>query len=108
MNALATGPISKVAVVIDTAASESRPQTARSQRIGRTPQTVTPFPSLYQINTRVSLTALSRQLERRAKLDDIPDSRITESGFDYEIHDADQDRTAGYHQTKAQIYVFSI
>jgi hypothetical protein len=40
---------------------------------------------MYQINTRVLLTALSRELERPAKLDDIPDSeldRIAERGFD--------------------------
>jgi Alpha amylase, catalytic domain len=44
------------------------------------------YPSLYQINTRVWLTALSRQLGRRAILDDIPDSeldRLAELGFDW-------------------------
>jgi hypothetical protein len=30
------------------------------------------YPSLYQINTRVWLTELSRALDRRATLDDIP------------------------------------
>lgn len=44
------------------------------------------YPSLYQINTRVLLTALSRGLERPATLDDIPDAeldRITAIGFDW-------------------------
>src|SRR5215469_11381595 len=44
------------------------------------------YPSLYQINTRVWLTALSRQLGRSAKLDDIPDTeldRIAAAGFDW-------------------------
>lgn len=44
------------------------------------------YPSLYQINTRVWLTALSRPLGRRATLDDIPDSeldRLAGMGFDW-------------------------
>jgi hypothetical protein len=44
------------------------------------------YPSLYQINSRVWLTALSRQLGRPATLDDIPDEeldRIRERGFDW-------------------------
>ena len=44
------------------------------------------YPSLYQINTRVWLTALSRQLGRRATLDDIPDAeidRLASMGFDW-------------------------
>ena len=44
------------------------------------------YPSLYQINTRVWLTDLSRKLGRRARLDDIPDAeldRISEMGFDW-------------------------
>jgi hypothetical protein len=44
------------------------------------------YPSLYQINTRVWLTDLSRSLERRATLDDIPDAeldRLAEMGFDW-------------------------
>ena len=43
-------------------------------------------PSLYQINTRVWLTGLSRKLNRPAVLDDIPDAdldRIAEMGFDW-------------------------
>ena len=45
-----------------------------------------PYPSLYQINTRVWLTELSTKLGRPAKLDDIPDSeldRIAAPGFDW-------------------------
>jgi hypothetical protein len=34
------------------------------------------YPSLYQINTRVLLTQLSRKLGRAANLDDIPDSEL--------------------------------
>lgn len=44
------------------------------------------YSSLYQINTRVWLTELSRQLGRRATLDDIPEAeldRIPEMGFDW-------------------------
>ena len=46
----------------------------------------TRFPSLYQINTRVWLTELSRTLNRRATLDDIPDGeldRLARMGFDW-------------------------
>jgi hypothetical protein len=44
------------------------------------------YPSLYQINTRVWLTELSRDLHRPATLDDIPDvalDRLAEMGFDW-------------------------
>ncbi len=44
------------------------------------------YPSLYQINTRVWLTALSRVLGKPATLDDIPDAeldRLVEMGFDW-------------------------
>ena len=45
-----------------------------------------PHPSLYQINTRVWLTELSREHGKRATLDDIPDAeldRLAELGFDW-------------------------
>ncbi len=44
------------------------------------------YPSLYQVNTRVWLTELSRTLGRRATLDDIPDSgldQFSRQGFDW-------------------------
>ena len=44
------------------------------------------YPSLYQVNTRVWLTELSRSLRRPATLDDIPDAdldRLAEMGFDW-------------------------
>ena len=44
------------------------------------------YPSLYQINTRVWLTELSRTLGRAATLDDVPDAeldRLAERGFDW-------------------------
>jgi len=44
------------------------------------------YPQLYQINTRVYLTAISRQLGRKASLDDIPDAeldRVAALGFDW-------------------------
>jgi hypothetical protein len=44
------------------------------------------YPSLFQINTRVWLTELSRNLDHRATLDDIPDrelDRLAEMGFDW-------------------------
>ena len=43
-------------------------------------------PSLYQINTRVWLTELSRTLGRPATLDDIPDAELDapgQKGFDW-------------------------
>ena len=46
----------------------------------------TRYPSLYQVNTRVWLTQLSRTLGRRATLDDVPDDeldRLAASGFDW-------------------------
>ena len=45
-----------------------------------------PYPSLYQINTRVWLTELSREHGKRATLDDIPDAELdclAELGFDW-------------------------
>src|SRR2546422_10853491 len=44
------------------------------------------YASLYQINSRVWLTELSRKVGRTAILDDIPDAeldRIAERGFDW-------------------------
>jgi Alpha amylase, catalytic domain len=44
------------------------------------------YPSLYQVNTRVWLTELSRTLNRPATLDDIPNTeldRFAEMGFDW-------------------------
>jgi hypothetical protein len=44
------------------------------------------YPSLYQINTRVWLTALSEKLDRRATLDDVPDAGLdclAKLGFDW-------------------------
>jgi glycosidase len=44
------------------------------------------YPSLYQINTRVWLTELTRELGRAATLDDVPDAeldRLAELGFDW-------------------------
>ena len=44
------------------------------------------YPALYQINTRVWLTALSQALGRPATLDDVPDAeldRLAALGFDW-------------------------
>jgi len=44
------------------------------------------YPSLFQINTRVWLTELSRVIGRPATLNDIPDvelDRVAEMGFDW-------------------------
>ncbi|MFN8628104.1 MAG: alpha-amylase family glycosyl hydrolase [Candidatus Binatia bacterium] len=49
-------------------------------------QTLPKYPALYQINTRVWLTELSRGLGRPATLDDIPDAeldRLAAIGFDW-------------------------
>jgi hypothetical protein len=46
----------------------------------------TPYPLLYQVNTRVWLTGLSRAFGRPATLDDIPDAeldRLADMGFDW-------------------------
>jgi hypothetical protein len=56
-----------------------RPEEAHQQATPR-------YPALYQINTRVWLTALSRSLGRKATLDDIPDTeldRVAGLGFDW-------------------------
>lgn len=48
----------------------------------RTPR----YPALYQLNTRVALTALARRLGRPATLDDLPDAdldRLAGLGFDW-------------------------
>src|SRR5688572_23507044 len=53
---------------------------------GRTDMTTPRYPLLYQINTRVWLTDLSRGLGRTATLDDIPDAEldgVARSGFDW-------------------------
>jgi hypothetical protein len=45
-----------------------------------------PYPSLYQVNTRVWLTELGRALRRPATLDDIPDAELdwlAQIGFDW-------------------------
>src|SRR6476619_1553733 len=50
------------------------------------PGTARPYPSLYQINTRALLTALTKVLGRAATLDDVPDrelDRIASQGFDW-------------------------
>jgi len=50
------------------------------------PRPARPNPSLYQVNTRVLLTTLSRQLGRSATLDDITEAdldRIASKGFDW-------------------------
>jgi hypothetical protein len=49
-------------------------------------KTLTAHPLIYQINTRVWLTELSRSLRRPATLDDIPDAeldRLVQMGFDW-------------------------
>jgi hypothetical protein len=38
-------------------------------------------PTLYQINTCVWLTELSRALGKRATLDDVPDAELDRDGF---------------------------
>jgi glycosidase len=44
------------------------------------------YPSLFQLNTRVRLTALSQEIDRPATLDDIPENdldRLADIGFDW-------------------------
>jgi hypothetical protein len=52
----------------------------------RAHERVSLYPSLYQINTRVWLTDLSRKLGRPATLDDVPDyelDRLVDTGFEW-------------------------
>src|SRR5262249_5378153 len=62
---------------------------ARRDRCGCFENTIMPtphYPSLYQINTRVLLTDLARQLGRPATLDDIADAYLSDlarKGFDW-------------------------
>ena len=54
--------------------------------VERTHRPAPRYPSLYQINTRVWLTELSRRLGRPATLDDVPDAeldRLAAMGFDW-------------------------
>ena len=63
----------------------SAARTAAS-RVESIPRLARPYPSLYQINTRVLLTSLTRDLGRHATLDDVPDAlldRIGAGGFDW-------------------------
>jgi len=55
-------------------------------RLPSVPRPPRSYPSLYQSNTRVLLTSLSRELGRHATLDDVPDAvidRIAAAGFDW-------------------------
>lgn len=50
------------------------------------PQKEVKYPSLYQVNTRVWLTELSKKLKKTATLDDIPEielKNIADAGFDW-------------------------
>ena len=54
--------------------------------VERTHRPAPRYPSLYQVNTRVWLTELSRRLGRPATLDDVPDAeldRFAAQGFDW-------------------------
>src|SRR5438874_6303972 len=64
----------------------SRRRRRRPRAVAGGPDMSPAYPSLYQVNTRVLLTALSRTLGRPATLDDIRDAeldRIAGLGFDY-------------------------
>lgn len=65
---------------------ESATESNRAGRINRTEHAVWNYPTLYQINTRVLPTDVSRALRRPATLDDIPDAdldRLAGNGFDW-------------------------
>ena len=73
-------------LVADTAAVMRPPASQSQAGVQGVTRTARLYPSLYQINTRVLLTALSRTLERPAALDDIADvelDRVAEAGFDW-------------------------
>src|SRR4051794_39338307 len=61
--------------------------TGRTRASPRMPDPAQPaYPALYQINTRLWLTELSRSLGRPATLDDIPDAALDElaaAGYDW-------------------------
>jgi Alpha amylase, catalytic domain len=61
---------------------DAQPQTDRPRHVDDTRQMIRLYPSLHQINTRVLLTALSRELGRPATLDDIPDGELDQLGQD--------------------------
>src|SRR4051812_23516813 len=64
---------------VETPAAEASSPSAQLPALPR-------YPCLFQINTRVWLTALARDPGRRATLDDIPDAeldRLAELGFDW-------------------------
>jgi hypothetical protein len=67
--------------------TKTTPPLPRPGQIGSTRPIPKPrYPALYQINTRVWLTELSRKLGRPTTLDDIPDAeldRLAEMGFDW-------------------------
>ena len=71
------------------ASSSGQIETAESPQIqltGRVGMRRHKFPSLYQLNTRVLLRDLSRELKRQATLNDVPDSlldRLARAGFDW-------------------------
>ena len=64
---------------------QGHPEAGRG-RVQEEELTISTYPSLFQINTRVWLTELSRGLGRTATLDDIPDGeldRLARWGFDW-------------------------
>ena len=66
--------------------STSHPESSSITRHDAVPPIKSRYPSLYQVNTRVSLRELSQSLGRQAKLDDYPDSaldRLAEAGFEW-------------------------
>lgn len=67
-----------------TRASQARPRPTQVEEAR--PLARPRYPSLYQVNTRVWLTEISRKLGHPATLDDIPDTeldRLAEAGFDW-------------------------
>jgi hypothetical protein len=67
------------------------------------------YPSLYQINTRVWLTALSRSLGRPATLDDIPDAeldRLEKMGFDWQTGPASREISRSHPGWRASIWTW--
>jgi hypothetical protein len=66
--------------------STAHPESSASESHAGHPPIRSRYPSLYQVNTRVSLRELSLKLGRQAKLDDYPDAtldRLAEAGFEW-------------------------
>ncbi len=77
-----TGAIARIMHLLATTDAQTTLDQGKARTVGgkakpaKKTMTQARYPSLYQINTRVWLTALSATLGRRAQLDDVPDAEL--------------------------------